>query len=101
MLRLKGFTLEVISSKKLTTEMLDHLKQETPVVVCIGSLSPGGLSQARYLCKRIRQQVPRVKILVGRWGDSEKAERMEKRLCEAGADLLATTLHASRDQIMP
>jgi hypothetical protein len=26
---------------------------------------------------------------------------MEKRLREAGADLLATTLHASRDQIMP
>jgi predicted PurR-regulated permease PerM len=101
MLRLKGYTLEVISSKKLTAELLDHLKQETPAVVCIGSLPPGGLSQARYLCKRIRQQVPGVKIVIGRWGDSEKAERMEKRLREAGADQLATTLHASRDQIIP
>jgi hypothetical protein len=101
MLRLKGYTLEVISSKKLTAELLDHLKEEAPAVVCIGSLPPGGLSQARYLCKRIRQQVPGVKILVGRWGDSEKAERMEKRLREAGVDQLATTLHASRDQIIP
>jgi hypothetical protein len=101
MLRLKGYTLDVISSKKLTAELLDHLKQETPVVVCIGSLPPGGLAQTRYLCKRIRQQAPGVKILVGRWGDGENVERMEKRLREAGADLLATTLHDSRDQIVP
>jgi predicted PurR-regulated permease PerM len=101
MLRMKGYTLEVISSKKLTAELLDHLKQETPAVVCIGSLPPGGLAQARYLCKRIRQQAPDVKILIGRWGESEKAERMEKRLREAGANQMATTLHASRDQILP
>ncbi|HEY7159353.1 MAG TPA: AI-2E family transporter, partial [Gemmataceae bacterium] len=101
MLRMKGYTMEIISSKKLTAELLDHLKQETPAVVCIGSLPPGGLAQARYLCKRIRQQVPDVKILVGRWGDSAKAEVMEKRLREAGADQVATTLHASRDQILP
>jgi predicted PurR-regulated permease PerM len=101
MVRLKGYTLDIISSKKLTAELLDHLKQETPAVVCIGSLPPGGLAQTRYLCKRIRQQAPAVKILIGRWGDSENAERMEKRLREAGADLLATTLHDSRDQIVP
>lgn len=101
MLALQGYGLEVISSKKLTTELLDHLKEETPAIVIVGSLPPGGLAQARYLCKRIRQQAPGVKIVVGRWGDSEHVERMEKRLREAGVDYLATTLSASRDQIMP
>lgn len=100
LLRLRGYDLEILSAKKLTAELLDHLKQQEPAVVCVGSLPPGGLSQARYLCKRIRQQVPGVKIVVGRWGE-EQAERLEKRLRDSGADQIATTLHGSRDQILP
>jgi predicted PurR-regulated permease PerM len=101
MLRLRGYTLEVLSAKKLTAELLDHLQREPPAVVCLGSLPPGGLSQTRYLCKRIRREAPGVKIVVGRWADSEKIEHLEKRLRDAGMDLLATSLSASRDQIIP
>jgi hypothetical protein len=101
MLRLAGYSLEVISAKKLSSEVLAHVERDQPAVVCVGSLPPGGLSQARYLCKRIRQQAPGVKIVVGRWGDTETSERTGKRLRGAGADQVATTLHASRDQIIP
>lgn len=101
MLRLQGYCLEILSSKKLTTELLDRLQREPPAIVCLGSLPPGGLSQTRYLCKRIRRHAPSVKILVGRWGDDEKGERLEKRLRDAGADWLDTSLHASRDHIIP
>ncbi len=73
----------------------------SPAVVCIGSLPPGGVAQTRYLCKRIRQQAPNVKIVVGRWGDGGNTERMEKRLRGAGADQLSTSLHDSREQIIP
>ncbi len=101
LLRLSGYSLEVISSDKLAAEVTDHLAQEAPAVVIVGSLPPGGLSQARYLCKRIRQQAPGVKILVGRWGDKENKERTEKRLHAAGADQVAWTLSDSRAQIVP
>jgi predicted PurR-regulated permease PerM len=101
LLRLSGYALEVVSSKKLTGEVLKQLESNYPVLVCIGSLVPGGLSQARYLCKRIRQQHPDLKILVGRWGDKDNVERTEKRLRAAGADQMATTLRGSCDQIVP
>ncbi len=101
LLRLSGYSLEVISSDKLAAEVTGHLEQEAPAVVIVGSLPPGGLSQARYLCKRIHQQAPGVKILVGRWGERDNKERTEKRLLAAGADQVAWTLGDSRAQIVP
>lgn len=101
MLRLSGYTLEVVSSKKLTAEVLAHLQQEDPPVVIVSSLPPGGLAQARYLCKRLRGQAANVKILIGRWGDAPKNERRQKRLLSAGADQVATTLQESHAQIIP
>lgn len=101
LVRLSGHSLEIISSTKLSAEVLEKIQKANPTVVFIGSLPPGGLAQARYLCKRIRQQSPDIKILVGRWGEKEQTERMEARLRGAGADRVATTLHESRAQIVP
>jgi predicted PurR-regulated permease PerM len=101
MMRLSGYALEVISATKLTGEVLAQLEREAPAVVCVGSLAPAGLAQARYQCKRIRQQLPAVKIVVGRWGEKENSERTEKRLLAAGADRVARTLHDTRAQIVP
>jgi hypothetical protein len=101
MLRLSGYALEVVSSDKLSSEVLGHLEQEAPAVVIIGSLPPGGLAQARYLCKRIRQKASELKILVGRWGEHAKSENVENRLLAAGADKVGWTLHDSLGQIVP
>ncbi len=101
LLRLSGYSLEVVSADKLAGEVTGQLEREAPAVVVIGSLAPGGLSLARYLCKRIRKQLPGVKILVGRWGESENKERTEKRLLAAGADQVAWTLSDSRAKILP
>jgi predicted PurR-regulated permease PerM len=101
LLRLDGYSLEVISSHQLSAEVLERIQREAPAAVCICSLPPGGLAQARYLCKRIRQQLPTVKLVVGRWGDHDNIDRMRKRLHDAGADHVGMTLLASRDQIVP
>jgi predicted PurR-regulated permease PerM len=101
MTRLTGYSLEVVSAKKLTAEVLTYLEQANPTLVVIGLLPPGGLARARYLCKRIRQQAPNLKILIGRWGESTKNERLETRLLGAGADQVGWTLHESVAQIVP
>lgn len=101
MLHLAGYSLEVVSTDKSTSEVLGQLAREAPAVVVVASLPPRGLSPARYLCKRIRQRAPGVKILVGCWGERDKNERAEKHLRAAGADQVAWTLHESRDQIVP
>jgi predicted PurR-regulated permease PerM len=97
----QGYHTEVISSKVLTAEVLARVGNACPAVVCIGSLPPGGLAQARYLCKRMRVQCPTVKVVVGRWGETENVERIEKRLRAAGADYVGTTLLQTRSQVVP
>jgi hypothetical protein len=57
---------------------------------------PGGLSQARYLCKRLRAKLPDAKILVGRWGLTQGLEQNRDQLREAGADEVDATLLATR-----
>jgi len=68
-------------------------------MICIGSLPPGGLAHSRYLCKRLRARFPGVKIVVGRWGLKGDVEPNREQLREAGADLVATTLADTRDQL--
>ncbi|HXH01176.1 MAG TPA: hypothetical protein VNI56_03155, partial [Xanthomonadaceae bacterium] len=54
---------------------------------------PGGLIQTRYLCKRVRQRFPDLKIVVGRWGLLEEgAAKNREQLTAAGADRVAITL---------
>jgi predicted PurR-regulated permease PerM len=101
MLEPQGYKVEVTSSNVLAAEVLARIGNECPTVMLLGSLPPGGLAQARYLCKRIKAQCPRVKIAVGRWGEKENLERLEKRLKASGADLVATTLADTRSQVVP
>jgi predicted PurR-regulated permease PerM len=93
--------MEVLSADILSGELVLRVEQEQPAIVCIGALAPGGQSQARYLCKRLRAHFPDLKILIGRWGVTEDAERLRTRLLAAGATAVATTLLESRNQVVP
>jgi predicted PurR-regulated permease PerM len=90
-----------LSTQTLAGELIEHVEQTKPTLVCIASLPPGGLAVARYLCKRLRLQFPDLKIAVGRWGLTENVTRSAERLRTAGADVVATTLLESRSQILP
>jgi predicted PurR-regulated permease PerM/CheY-like chemotaxis protein len=100
LLRPSGCRVEVLSDKVLSAEVVNRVEHECPDLICIASLPPGGLSQAQYLCKRLRARVPAVKIAVGRWGQKEDVEKMRERLRAAGADYVATSLAESRHQVL-
>ncbi|MGP0062525.1 MAG: AI-2E family transporter [Isosphaeraceae bacterium] len=107
--------LEVIAPSTLTSELLDQVADREPALVCIAATPPGGLAHTRYLCKRLRSRFPDLKILVGRWGlrdianatqqagtDPAEGARLNPMLAslqEAGADLVATTLLETRQQL--
>jgi predicted PurR-regulated permease PerM len=94
--------IEVLSAKSLAGEMVARIKDAPPALVCIAALPPGGLAQARYLCKRIHSAVPEQRILIGRWGGlPEHAEHTGERLLDACADRVAKTLIESRSQSLP
>jgi hypothetical protein len=91
------YDVEVMSDAVLTSEVVGMIGAKNPAVIVIVSLSPGGLAQTRYLCKRLRARVPNLKIAIGQWGmESEDGNRT--LLTEA--DRLGTTMIETREQII-
>ncbi|OAI50202.1 hypothetical protein AYO44_05895 [Planctomycetaceae bacterium SCGC AG-212-F19] len=74
---------------------------ESPDVICLAALPPGGLAQARYLCKRLRAAFPHQKIVVIRWGLPDNAGQRKAELLAAGADMVAITLLEAQGQLAP
>ena len=89
--------VEILSSEMLASEIVAAVIERSPAVICIAALPPGGLSHARYLCKRLKAGIPEVKIAVGRWGLHSNIEENRAELKEVGADDVETTLIETRD----
>jgi predicted PurR-regulated permease PerM len=91
--------VEVLSTKALPTEVEARIDAETPALVFIAVLPPGGLVQASYLCKRLRNRFAELPIVVGYWGETRDFDKLLVRLRSAGAGYLTTSLLQSRSQI--
>jgi predicted PurR-regulated permease PerM len=70
-----------------------------PAAVLIAAVGPGGLTEARYLCRRLRDQHPGAKIVVGRWGLGKDPKKAQALLLSAGADRVAATLREARTHL--
>jgi hypothetical protein len=82
----------VSRSGMLVAEVLAWVDLHRPALVCIGTVAPGGVSQARQLCNRLRSQCPELKIVVGRWGLHDEMDADCQQLLAAGADHVDTTV---------
>jgi predicted PurR-regulated permease PerM len=91
--------VEVAPVASLTSELVARVASTHPAVIVIGSLPPGGLAHTRYLCKRLRREHPRARLLVGRWGLAVETEENRRQLAEAGADYVATSLAEMKQQL--
>lgn len=94
-----GHRLEEMPSRALPSEVEALVDELAPAVVFIAVLPPGGLAQAGYLCKRLAQRFPRVRLVVGYWGDERQFDRVLVRLRGAGASYVTTLLLQARSQI--
>jgi predicted PurR-regulated permease PerM len=74
----------------------ERTQSATPAAVLIAAVGPGGLTEARYLCRRLRDQHPGVKIVVGRWGRGKHSRKAQTLLLPAGADRIAGSLREAR-----
>lgn len=92
-----GYDVEVISDAMLTSEVVALIGEKSPALILITTVSPGGLAQTRYLCKRLRARFPNLKIAVGQWGMG-RDDRSSILL--AGADKVGISMIETRDQMM-
>ena len=91
------YDVEVMSDAVLTSEVVGLIEEKSPALMFIATVSPGGLAQTRYLCKRLRGRFPNLKIAVGQWGMGSEDR---SSILLAGADKVGTTMIETRDQII-
>jgi hypothetical protein len=84
---------QVVPLVTLASELIEILIDAPAQAVCIAALGPGGVGQTRYLCKRIRQHFPEVRIIVCRCGYQGEVAKMAASLQARGASQVTTSLH--------
>lgn len=92
--------LDVASPELLSSEVVRTVREHGSGIVVVSALAPGGLAQARFLCKRLRSSAPDVRILVGRWGGGDDVEATRQVLVAAGAAAVGTSLRETRDLVL-
>ena len=94
-----GVSLEVLAVAPRSATV-DELALRKPSVVCIGALPPGGSANARFLCRRLRAQLPTCHILVLLPAEVEAhVSETAARLREAGASQVVFTLREAAGAI--
>lgn len=92
-----GGQFDVLAVKMLASEMLSAIEAAAPDVVVISTLGPKGSRQARYLCKRLRHDFPKLRLIVARWGYRGDRQKLTSRLRAQGADQLVITMAEAGD----
>jgi predicted PurR-regulated permease PerM len=98
MLPAPEFSPRVSPFPLLVAETIEFVAQEGCKLVCISAMPPRAASHAAYLCKRLKQRFPDLKVLVALW-TSENSERAQARLRDAGVDEIVTRLRDAVDQL--
>lgn len=58
-----GVPARATSASALASERLESVAQEKIGLVCVSTVPPDGYLHARYLCKRLREEFPQMKIV--------------------------------------
>lgn len=98
LLNARGIGTKPISADALASERLEEANGDKIEVVCVSTVVPDGFLHARYLCKRLHDQYPELRIVAavvarGDGGDIRKHE------LSASANEVATTLGEAVKQI--
>ncbi len=91
-LRQSGYNALSTSAQKLSGAQVAWVGEANPQVVCISVVAPTTIIHARYLCAKLRRNFPELKIIVGLWGNTEKAAEASQVLSDSGADEIVTTV---------
>jgi methanogenic corrinoid protein MtbC1 len=80
---------------------LAEVSKEKPDVVCLSALPPFAMAHARRLYSMLREQEPRLSILIGLWNYTDDATRAANEISRGEADHISTTLAQAVAEIKP
>jgi len=94
-----GYRVDALSTRLLPAEVEATIERERPAVLFIAVMPPGGIVQARYLCRRLRKHFKDLPIVVGYWGRVRNFDSLLVKLRAAGASYVTTSLAQTKSQI--
>ena len=92
LLQQQGFAARNAPGNLAAGGLLDLVEKSGVDAACISVVSPSTVIQARYLCVKLRERFPQLKIVIGLWGTTQKVTDAARRLRDSGADEVVTTL---------
>jgi hypothetical protein len=98
LLNARGVSAKAVSSSSLASERLEEANGEKIEVVCVSTVAPNSALHARYLCKRLREQFPEMRIVAAMLVRGE-ARPDRKRELSSTANEVAATLGEAVKQI--
>jgi hypothetical protein len=87
--------VQAVPITSLAGEMIDLVDQRTADVVCLSATPPAAVMHARYLSKRLRDQLPHVKLVVGLWNAQGDLNKAKDRI-GCGSTVVATLADAQK-----
>jgi hypothetical protein len=94
------YELDISAVGRRLAEILPEVEEQSPALLCVGFIPPGGLSASRHLSRVLRNRLPDLTIVVGQWGLHDKVPGDREALLAAGATHVTATLIETRDLIM-
>ena len=91
--------VEIHKGSLLSSEVVSLVRERAFAIVCIADLPPSAPSKTRYLVRRLRRELPDIRIIVGRWSPATLADENIEELVQAGATCVDSTLLATRDHL--
>ena len=75
LLQQQGFQAQNAPAKLVAGELVKMVDEADVDVACISVVAPSTVIHARYLCAKLRAQLPNLKIVVGLWGATKTSSR--------------------------
>jgi predicted PurR-regulated permease PerM len=83
----------------LSPEILARLAEEPGTILCISAVPPFAFAHARTLAMRLRQSLPKNRILVGLWNTTGDKDVLRDRFGNAHPNMVVTTLRDAVAQV--
>ncbi len=99
-LRAAGCDVEAMSTRALPVDIENRIERDKPDLVFVAVMPPGGLVQARYLCRRLGKRFADVRIIVGYWGKARDFDRLLVRMRAVGVSYVTTSVVQTRTQML-
>ena len=87
----------VMGAPVLAAEIVQTATQKQCKAILISAVPPNAASDAGYLARRLRRQLPDVRIVVGLWGSEEKNGSARERLLKLDVDEVVTRIADAAD----